>query len=99
MIFFRKLHKWLGLVIGAQLIIWLLSGSLISLLLGVQGGALIWLSYERKESVRKIIQYCLLPGLASLIGLVALTRPWAQSELAQYYEYSLKRSFLLIYHR
>ena len=30
MIFFRKLHKWLGLVIGVQLIIWLLSGSLIS---------------------------------------------------------------------
>lgn len=30
MIFFRKLHKWLGLVIGAQLIIWLLSGSIIS---------------------------------------------------------------------
>ena len=30
MIFFRKLHKWLGLLIGAQLIIWLLSGSLIS---------------------------------------------------------------------
>ena len=30
MIFFRKLHKWLGLVIGAQLVIWLLSGTLIS---------------------------------------------------------------------
>jgi Na+-transporting NADH:ubiquinone oxidoreductase subunit F len=30
MIFLRKLHKWLGLVIGAQLIIWLLSGMLIS---------------------------------------------------------------------
>lgn len=32
MIFFRKLHKWLGLVIGAQLIIWLLSGTIISLI-------------------------------------------------------------------
>jgi len=30
MIFLRKLHKWLGLVIGAQLIIWLLSGTIIS---------------------------------------------------------------------
>lgn len=30
MIFFRKLHKWLGLIIGAQLVIWLLSGTLIS---------------------------------------------------------------------
>ena len=32
MIFFRKLHKWLGLIIGLQLMIWLLSGSLISLI-------------------------------------------------------------------
>ena len=32
MIIFRKLHKWLGLVLGAQLIIWLLSGTLISLI-------------------------------------------------------------------
>lgn len=31
MIFFRKLHKWLGLVIGAQLVVWLLTGFLISL--------------------------------------------------------------------
>lgn len=30
MIFFRKLHKWLGLVIGVQLLIWLLTGTLIS---------------------------------------------------------------------
>ncbi len=30
MIFFRKLHKWLGLVIGVQFIIWLMSGLLIS---------------------------------------------------------------------
>ena len=30
MIFFRKLHKWLGLVIGAQLIVWLLTGAVIS---------------------------------------------------------------------
>jgi len=29
-IFLRKLHKWLGLIIGAQLVIWLLSGTLIS---------------------------------------------------------------------
>ena len=32
MIFFRKLHKWLGLVIGAQLVVWLLSGTVISLI-------------------------------------------------------------------
>jgi Na(+)-translocating NADH:ubiquinone oxidoreductase F subunit len=31
MIFVRKLHKWLTLVIGAQLIIWLLTGTIISL--------------------------------------------------------------------
>jgi len=31
MIFMRKLHKWLGLVIGAQLIIWLVTGMVISL--------------------------------------------------------------------
>ena len=30
MIFFRKLHKWLNLIIGAQLIIWLLTGTIIS---------------------------------------------------------------------
>jgi Na(+)-translocating NADH:ubiquinone oxidoreductase F subunit len=30
-IFLRKLHKWLGLVIGAQFLVWLLSGLLISL--------------------------------------------------------------------
>lgn len=30
MIFVRKLHKWLTLVIGAQLIIWLVTGTLIS---------------------------------------------------------------------
>ena len=30
MIFFRKLHKWLGLIIGVQIIIWLLTGGLIS---------------------------------------------------------------------
>lgn len=41
MIFFRKLHKWLGLVIGAQMIIWLLTGTLISLInqQDVSGGA------------------------------------------------------------
>ena len=32
MIFFRKLHKWLGLIIGAQMLIWLVSGMLISLI-------------------------------------------------------------------
>ena len=32
MIFMRKLHKWLGLVIGAQLIIWLVTGTVISLI-------------------------------------------------------------------
>ena len=32
MIFFRKLHKWLTLVIGAQLIVWLLTGTIISLI-------------------------------------------------------------------
>lgn len=32
MIFVRKLHKWLTLVIGAQLIIWLVTGTIISLL-------------------------------------------------------------------
>ena len=31
MIFFRKLHKWLALIIGAQVLIWLISGMLISL--------------------------------------------------------------------
>jgi Na(+)-translocating NADH:ubiquinone oxidoreductase F subunit len=30
MIFFRKLHKWLTLIIGIQLIIWLLTGTIIS---------------------------------------------------------------------
>jgi Na+-transporting NADH:ubiquinone oxidoreductase subunit F len=30
MIFFRKLHKWLGLVLGLQMLIWLVSGMLIS---------------------------------------------------------------------
>jgi len=30
MIFFRKLHKWLGLIIGAQIIVWLLTGTVIS---------------------------------------------------------------------
>jgi len=32
MIFVRKLHKWLTLVIGAQLVIWLVTGTIISLL-------------------------------------------------------------------
>ncbi|MDH3431393.1 MAG: NADH:ubiquinone reductase (Na(+)-transporting) subunit F [Gammaproteobacteria bacterium] len=32
MIFVRKLHKWLTLVIGAQLIVWLVTGTIISLL-------------------------------------------------------------------
>lgn len=32
MIFFRKLHKWLGLIIGLQLVIWLLTGTIISLI-------------------------------------------------------------------
>lgn len=32
MIFIRKLHKWLGLIVAAQLFIWVLSGSLISLI-------------------------------------------------------------------
>ena len=31
MIFLRKLHKWLGLIIGAQMLVWLISGMLISL--------------------------------------------------------------------
>ena len=30
MIFFRKLHKWIGLIVGLQFLIWLLSGLLIS---------------------------------------------------------------------
>jgi len=31
-IFFRKLHKWLGLLIGLQVLVWVLSGAIISLL-------------------------------------------------------------------
>jgi Na+-transporting NADH:ubiquinone oxidoreductase subunit F len=31
-IFFRKLHKWLGLIIGAQMLVWMISGMLISLI-------------------------------------------------------------------
>jgi Na(+)-translocating NADH:ubiquinone oxidoreductase F subunit len=30
MIFFRKLHKWLGLIIGVQMLVWLITGMLIS---------------------------------------------------------------------
>ena len=30
MIFIRKLHKWLTLLIGAQLIVWLVTGTIIS---------------------------------------------------------------------
>ena len=38
-LFMRKLHKWLGLVIGLQLLIWLLSGLLMSVIdQGVAGG-------------------------------------------------------------
>ncbi len=32
MIFIRKLHKWLTLLIGAQLIVWLVTGTIISLI-------------------------------------------------------------------
>jgi uncharacterized iron-regulated membrane protein len=32
MIFMRKLHKWLGLIVGLQMCIWLLSGLIMSLL-------------------------------------------------------------------
>ena len=32
MIFMRKLHKWLTLVIGIQLIVWLVTGTVISLI-------------------------------------------------------------------
>ena len=32
MIFFRKLHKWIGLVIGIQVAIWMLSGFMMGLL-------------------------------------------------------------------
>lgn len=31
-VFFHKLHKWLSLVLGAQVLVWLLTGALISLL-------------------------------------------------------------------
>jgi Na+-transporting NADH:ubiquinone oxidoreductase subunit F len=31
-IFFRKLHKWIGLIIGAQMLVWLITGMLISLI-------------------------------------------------------------------
>ena len=38
-LFMRKLHKWLGLIIGLQLIVWLLSGLVMSLLdQGIAGG-------------------------------------------------------------
>lgn len=38
-IFMRKLHKWLGLVIGLQLLVWLGSGLIMSLLdQGIAGG-------------------------------------------------------------
>lgn len=32
MIFFRKLHKWLGLILGLQVMIWIITGTLISLI-------------------------------------------------------------------
>ena len=32
MVFLKKLHKWVGLVIGIQVLLWLLSGLMLSLL-------------------------------------------------------------------
>ena len=32
MVFLKKLHKWVGLLIGIQVLLWLLSGLLMSLL-------------------------------------------------------------------
>ena len=32
MIFFRKLHKWLGLIVGIQVLIWVGTGAIISLI-------------------------------------------------------------------
>ena len=32
MVFLKKLHKWVGLLIGIQLLLWLLSGLMLSLI-------------------------------------------------------------------
>jgi Na+-transporting NADH:ubiquinone oxidoreductase subunit F len=42
MAFFKKLHKWVGLLIGIQMLLWLLSGLMISLLDPLKVSGKLW---------------------------------------------------------
>lgn len=46
----KKLHKWLGLLIGIQVVLWLLSGLVISLLDPVKVSGKQWVSTAGAES-------------------------------------------------
>jgi hypothetical protein len=71
-----------------------LSGSIISLLLAVQGAGLFLSEpmYAGKRA-KNIFLYCFLPGAVALTLLLVLTRPWAQGAWGEFYHVSVGRSF------
>ena len=71
-----------------------MTGSLISLLLGVLGGSIfIEMDVPLAEKIKKFVGSCLLPGLISLILMLILVRPWAQTVWAKFDPYSAGHSY------
>jgi uncharacterized iron-regulated membrane protein len=60
MLFLRKLHKWLGLIVGLQLVLWTASGSVFA-----------WLSHHEVEAEHSVK----VPAAESLGSAVAISDP------------------------
>jgi hypothetical protein len=94
----RTQKKWGGPLLACTIFILphihTMSGSLISLLLGVQGGFLLLLEKGNLTAkAKKILLLCVVPGLISLILLLILTRPWMQSKWGTFTPFSFSHSF------
>jgi hypothetical protein len=95
----RKRTKGAGILLAA--VIFLLpqthtiTGSLLSLFIGLIGAAVFLADPRGVEKIKKIVMTCLVPGFLSLICLLLLTRPWAQQAWGEFYALSVHRSYTL----
>src|SRR3546814_11623581 len=76
-LFFRRIHKWVGLILGLQFLLWALSGSVMALLdkdqVGGPGGAM---SHPHPPPAGEFFDGPALPCRAARTGLV-LPDSWA----------------------
>jgi hypothetical protein len=96
----RTKRKWAAPMLAGVIFllphIHTIAGSLISLFFGLIGAILIYFEDQPlADRARKIFWTCILPGMVSLVCLLALTRPWAQSLWGDTRALSYARSYYI----